>query len=178
MGSKCLSKVLIDGRSSLNVLYIKTFDGLGIARSTLHPSSALFNIIVIGSQAYPLRRITLPVTFGDPAKFHTERLQFDVVDFLGVYNAILGRPCYVKFVVVPNYTYIKLKMPSPHGIIMTSASFEAAYTYEQANGELASMMAAIRELAELQKVITTQGASDASKAGSGTFKSTMDTKHV
>jgi hypothetical protein len=131
-----------------------------------------------GRQAYPLRRITLPVTFGDPAKFCIERLQFDVVDFLGVYNAILGRPCYVKFVVVPNYTYLKLKMPSPCGIITMFASFEAAYTCEQANGELTSMMAATRELVELQKVIIAQGGPDAPKAGSGTFKSTMDTKHV
>jgi hypothetical protein len=26
---------------------------------------------------------------------------------------VLGRPCYAKFMAVPNYTYLKLKMPGP-----------------------------------------------------------------
>lgn len=39
MGSKCLSKLLMDGGSGLNIMYINTFDGLAIARSTLHLSS-------------------------------------------------------------------------------------------------------------------------------------------
>jgi hypothetical protein len=36
---------------------------------------------------------------------------FEVVGFRGTYHAVLGRPCYAKFMVVPNYTYLKLKMP-------------------------------------------------------------------
>lgn len=35
VGSKHLSKVVMDGRSGLNIMYIETFDDLGIARSTL-----------------------------------------------------------------------------------------------------------------------------------------------
>jgi hypothetical protein len=30
-----------------------------------------------------------------------------VVGFPGTYHAILGRPTYVKFMAVPNYTYLK-----------------------------------------------------------------------
>ena len=33
----------------------------------------------------------------------------------GVYHAILGRPAYAKFMAVPNYTYLKLKLPGPSG---------------------------------------------------------------
>jgi hypothetical protein len=40
-----------------------------------------------------------------------EMLTFEIADFLGAYHAILGRPCYAKFMAVPNYTYLKLKMP-------------------------------------------------------------------
>jgi hypothetical protein len=36
-----------------------------------------------------------------------------VVDFLGIYHALLGRPCFTRFMAVPNYTYLKLKM---HGL--------------------------------------------------------------
>ena len=33
--------------------------------------------------------------------------------------------------VVPNYTYLKLKMPGPNGIIIIEGSFEQAYYCEQ-----------------------------------------------
>ena len=45
----------------------------------------------------------------------------------GSYHAILGRPCYAKFMAVPNYTYLKLKMPGPKGVITIGSSFEHAY---------------------------------------------------
>jgi hypothetical protein len=37
--------------------------------------------------------------------FRTETFTFEVVGFSGTYHAILGRPAYAKFMVVPNYTY-------------------------------------------------------------------------
>jgi hypothetical protein len=70
------------------------------------------------------------ITFGDPSNFRIERLHFEVMDFLGSYNAILEMPCYAKFMAIPNYTYLKLKMPGPCGIIMASVSFKHTYTYE------------------------------------------------
>jgi hypothetical protein len=57
------------------------------------------------------------MTFGGRGNFHTKTLTFKIADFPGAYHAILGRPCYAKFMVVPNYTYLKLKMPGPRGII-------------------------------------------------------------
>jgi hypothetical protein len=68
-----------------------------------------------------------------------------VVYFPGSYNAILERSCYAKFMVVPNYTYLKLKMPGPRGIITTSASIKTAYTCDRANCELASTMIGLQE---------------------------------
>ena len=55
--------------------------------------------------------------FGNRANFRSEVLTFEVVDFTGSYHAILGRPCYAKFMVIPNYTYLKLKMLGPNGVI-------------------------------------------------------------
>jgi hypothetical protein len=37
-----------------------------------------------------------------------------VVGFRGTFHGVLGRPCYVKFMAVPNYTYLKLKMLGPN----------------------------------------------------------------
>jgi hypothetical protein len=78
-------------------------------------------------RAYPLGNIDLPITFGDHSNFHIETLIFEVVDFEGSYHAILGRPCYTKFMVVPNCNYLKLKMPGPNSVIVVSSSIEQAY---------------------------------------------------
>ena len=65
----------------------------------------------------------LPVTFGDQFNYRTETLTFEVVGFLGTFHAILGRPCYAKFMAIPNYTYLKLKMLGPCGVITIDTSF-------------------------------------------------------
>jgi hypothetical protein len=61
------------------------------------------------------------------ANFRKEMLTFEVVGFWGAYQAILGRPCYTKFMAIPNYTYLKLKMPGPKGVITVGSSFKHAY---------------------------------------------------
>ena len=79
-----------------------------------------------GKQAMPLGQIDLPVTFGNPTNYRMVTLTFEVVGFHGIYHAILGHPCYAKFVTVPNYTYLKLKMPGPRGVITIGTSFQRA----------------------------------------------------
>jgi hypothetical protein len=59
--------------------------------------------------------------------FRTKTLTFKVVGFSGTYHAILGRPAYAKFMVVPNYTYLKLKIPGPRGIITVGPTYQCAY---------------------------------------------------
>jgi hypothetical protein len=125
--NKRLTKVLMDGGSSLNILYVETLDAMGISRSKLLASIFPFLGIIPGMMAYALGNIDLPVTFGEHSNFRTETLIFEVVDFEGSYHAILGHPCYAKFMAVPNYTYLKLKMPGPNGVITMSGSFEQAY---------------------------------------------------
>jgi hypothetical protein len=78
-----------------------------------------------------LGRIRLNVTFGQPDNFHKEPLTFKVIDFPSTYHALLGRSCYAKFMFVRKYTYLKLKMPSPKGVIIVEGSFEQAYYCEQ-----------------------------------------------
>jgi hypothetical protein len=46
-----------------------------------------------------------------------------VVGFPGTYHAILGRPAYTKFMAVLNFTYLKLKMPRPKGVITIDTKF-------------------------------------------------------
>jgi hypothetical protein len=72
-----------------------------------------FHGIVPGKRVLPLGQLDLPVCFGTPSNFHRETFTFEVVGFRGTYHTVLGRPCYAKFMAVPNYTYLKLKMLGP-----------------------------------------------------------------
>ena len=54
VGPKRLIKVLMDGGSSLNIMYAKTLDEMGIDRARIKPPKAPFLRIVLGKQAMPL----------------------------------------------------------------------------------------------------------------------------
>jgi hypothetical protein len=69
-----LNRVLVDGGSSLNILFLKTFNQMGLSRSLLCPSQAPFHGIVPGAAATPVGQITLPVTFGTWDNIRMENL--------------------------------------------------------------------------------------------------------
>jgi hypothetical protein len=73
---------------------------------------------------YPLGHIYLSVTFGTPENYITEFLRFEVARFDCGYNAIIGRPGLAKFMAIPHYPYMILKMPGPQGIITVRADFQ------------------------------------------------------
>ena len=54
--------------------------------------------------------IDLWVTFGEAANFRQEILSFEVVDFQDTYHVVLDILCFIKFMVVPHYAYLKMKM--------------------------------------------------------------------
>jgi hypothetical protein len=110
IGNAQFSKVLMDGGSSLNILYVHTLRMLGIGLDQLRPSTTPFHGVAPGKRVQPLGQIDLPVWFGTAKNFRKETLTFEVVGFRGAYHAILGRPCYAKFMAVSNYTYLKMKM--------------------------------------------------------------------
>ena len=76
--------------------------------------------------------------FDDRANFCSEVLTFEVVDFLGSYHTILGRPCYAKFMAIPNYSYLKLKMSALNGVITVGSTISHAYTCDHEHYELAT----------------------------------------
>jgi hypothetical protein len=146
-----LTKVFMDGGSGLNLLYARTLDAMKIPRTALKPSSHPFHGVILGVQAIPMGRIDLAVTFGTPDNFRKEKLTFEVVDFPSDTHAILGRPCYVKFMAIPSYSYLKLKMPGPKGTITVASSLGRALENERANRELAELVVAKTELEQLAK---------------------------
>jgi hypothetical protein len=66
-------------------------------------------------------------------------LTFEIANFPGTYHAILGRPCYAKFMAIPNYTYLKLKMPGPRGVITLGVDLQQAHLCEQENHNITTI---------------------------------------
>ena len=97
----------------------------------------------------PLGQIDLPVTFCDATNYRTETLTFKVVRFHGTYHAILGRPCYAKFMAILNYTYLKLKMLGPCRVITIGTSFQHAYKSEVKCCDHIMAIVASKELATI-----------------------------
>ena len=83
IGYTRLTKVLMDGGSSLNILYVETLRLMGIPLSQLRPGAAPFHGVVPGKRALPLGQNDLPVYFGMPSNFQKETLTFEVVAFRG-----------------------------------------------------------------------------------------------
>jgi hypothetical protein len=95
-----------------------------ISLEFLKPTDCSFHGIVPGSANYPLGRIALNVCFGNRQNYRKEKLDFEVMDWPSQYHAILGRPAFLRFMAVPHYMYLVLKMPGPKGIITVKGSFE------------------------------------------------------
>jgi hypothetical protein len=127
IGNVRLTKVLMDGGSSLNIIYADTLGLLQIDLSSIRAGAVPFHGIILGKRVQPLGQLDLSVCFGTPSNFRKETLTFEVVGFRGTYHEVLGRPCYTKFMVVPNYTYLKLKMPGPNGVITIGPTYRHAY---------------------------------------------------
>jgi hypothetical protein len=84
----------MDGGSGLNLMFLDTFEGLGLTwdhlQSGPHPSFG----VLTGKQYVPPRRVTLLVTFRGMRHYHTEMPTFELVNFFGPCHLILGCPCY------------------------------------------------------------------------------------
>ena len=119
-----LGRVLIDGGAALNILSPAAFDAIKAPGMVLRPSQPIIG--VTPGHTWPLGHIDLPVTFGGPANFRTERVNFDVADLSLPYNAVLGRPALVKFMAAVHYAYLQMKMPGPGGPISVHGDLKVA----------------------------------------------------
>jgi hypothetical protein len=135
-----LNKVPIDGGSGLNVLFTKTLKKMKLnITHMLTKSTSPFYGIIPGNAAIPLGSMVLLVTFGETREnYRTEYIKFEVADFETSYNAILGRLAITKFMAVPHYTYLVLKMPSPAGVLSLQGHLKISFDCDTEAVELAA----------------------------------------
>jgi hypothetical protein len=105
----------------------------------LTKSTSHFYSIVPGNETIPLGSVVLPVTFGETREnYRTEYIKFKVADFETSYHTILGRPAIAKFMAVPHYTYLLLKMPSPAGVLSLQGDLKISFDCNTEAVELAA----------------------------------------
>ena len=133
-----LTRVLMDGDSSLNLLCQDTMQKMGIDPSRIKPTRTTFKGVIPGVEASCIGSVTLEVVFGSPDNFRSEELIFDIVPFRSCYHTLLGRTAFAKFNAVPHYAYLKLKMPGPRGVITVNANTERSLPTEEHTAALAA----------------------------------------
>jgi hypothetical protein len=105
----------------------------------LTKSTSPFYGIIPGNTAIPLGSVVLPVTFGETKEnYRTKYITFKVADFETSYHAILDRPAITKFMAVPYYMYLVLKMPSPAGVLSQQGDLKISFDYNTEAVELAA----------------------------------------
>src|SRR3954468_17153395 len=74
-----LTRVLMDGGSSLNLIYQDTVRKMGIDPSRVKPTKTTFKGVIPGVEANCTGSVTLELVFGSPDNFPSEELIFDIV---------------------------------------------------------------------------------------------------
>jgi hypothetical protein len=143
-------RVFMDAGSGINLIYARTLRAMCISLDSLKPTDCSFHGIVPGSANYPLGKIELDVCFGDSSNYCKEKLKFEVMDWPSQYHAILEHPAFAKFMAVPHYAYLTLKIPGPRGTITVRGSFKVSNTCDKEFNRLAQTFGMIVEYARLK----------------------------
>ncbi|XP_020177235.1 uncharacterized protein [Aegilops tauschii subsp. strangulata] len=147
------SRILIDGGSSINILYRDAMEKLCIKEKQLQPSRTVFHGILPGLSCSPIRKIKIDVLFGDKDHFRRELIWFEVVDLESSYHTLLGRPALAKFTAVPHYAYLKMKILGPKGIIVISGDYQKSVACAAASSRLAESLVIAEEKRLLDRVV-------------------------
>ena len=120
-------------------MFADTLRKMNHSTENLAKSDNTFHGIVPGKAVYPLGTVQFPVVFGEPRNFRTEKIDFEVVDWKSQYHAILGRPTFARFMAVPHYAYLKLKMSGPNGVITVSENLPPSDSYDREVSKISDM---------------------------------------
>ncbi|XP_020194995.1 uncharacterized protein [Aegilops tauschii subsp. strangulata] len=139
------SWVLVDSGNNINILYRDTMTQLGIEATHLQPTRMLFHDIVSGLSCSPVDRIRLDVLLGTNDHFRRGPIWFEVVDLSSPYHVLLGRPALAKFMAVPHYAYLKMKLPGPKGLITVVGDYKKSLECAKAGSKMAESLVVTEE---------------------------------
>ena len=73
------------------------------------------------------------------------------------YHALLGRPALAKFMAVPHYAYLKMKMPSTKGILTIDGDYKKSVACAADSSRLAKSLVIAAEKRLLDRVVALAG---------------------
>jgi hypothetical protein len=124
-------------------------------------------------------KIQLEVLFGEKDNYCREQIWFEVVDVYSPYHALLGRPALAKFMTVPHYAYLKMKLPGPCGVITVTGCYKKSIECTRANSKLAEALVIAEEKRQLlQRVAVAQPGRPASSSPAPRFKLASGTQEI
>jgi hypothetical protein len=94
-------------------------------------------------------RIQLEVLFGEKDNLRREQIWFKVVDLNSPYHALLGYPALAKFMAIPHYVYLKMKLPGPHGVITIMGCYKKSMECAKASSKLVEALVVTEEKHQL-----------------------------
>lgn len=139
------TRVLVDGGSSINIMYQDTMHKMGITENMLEPSRTTFHGIMPGVSCAPMGKVRVDVLFGTKENCRVENILFEVIDLASPYHALLGRPALAKFMASTHIAYLKMKMPGPNGVITISGNYKRSMECASTGSTLAESLVIAEE---------------------------------
>jgi hypothetical protein len=124
-----LTKALMNAGSGLNLMFLDTFEGLGLTQDQLKISPHPFYGVVLAPSGRLLHPSPSETRAPTTPKHSSLRCSA---------SSSLTMPCYIKFMVIPSYASLKLKILRPIGVITMEVKTQWVLDCEQSGIELAT----------------------------------------
>ena len=108
-------RVMIDNRSSVDILYLPAYQQMKFDKDKLQPMEAPL-IGFTGDKVCPIGIITLPITVGTYPKTISKTVDFLIINCPSAYNAIIKQLTLNRLRVVTSTYHLLIKFPTEHGI--------------------------------------------------------------
>ena len=115
MANKTVHEVLIDNRSSTNIIFASAFDKMGIGREKLEPANAHLRGFS-GERVLPLVSVQLVLPLRDPPCQAIMTTKFLIVEAPLAYNMLLGRPSLNAIRAISSAYHMVVKFPTENGV--------------------------------------------------------------
>ena len=107
--------VLVDNRSSVNILYYLAFQQMRIDKERFLPSDTSL-VGLGGTKVFLVGTITLPVTIGTYPQQLTKEISFLVANCFSTYKTIIGRPTLNAWRVTKSIYHLLMKLSTEYEI--------------------------------------------------------------
>jgi hypothetical protein len=123
IGGYDIVRVFMGAGSGINLIYARTLKAMNISLNLLQSTDCSFHEIVTRSANYPLGKIELHICFGDHHNFRREK--WNSKSWIDHHSITRSRGvAFARFMAVPHYAYLVLRIPGPNGVITVKGNFE------------------------------------------------------